>query len=187
MPACSPGDGPRQAPACAAALADGAAVPLSVKVEERRQAPPRLHDLPSLQKLCASRFGWSAAHTLAVAQALYDGSGRRIITYPRAETRTLPESLIGQVPQIVASLAQRKGIKPPRGYTTSGAICRGVLDTHASRKAATAGDEPAAARQPGGRKRPGQGTTKAPAPAVKRAREATRRLVKAGAPTSAQS
>jgi DNA topoisomerase-3 len=87
-----------------AALADGAAGPLSVQVDEKRQAPPRLHDLPSLQKLCGSRFGWSAAHTLEVAQELYDGQGKKIITYPRAETRYLPESLIGDVPHIVACL-----------------------------------------------------------------------------------
>ncbi len=86
------------------ALAAGATGPLAVKVEEKRQAPPRLHDLPSLQKLCASRFGWSAAHTLAVAQELYDGAGKKIITYPRAETRYLPESLIPQMPQIVTGL-----------------------------------------------------------------------------------
>ncbi len=87
-----------------AALADGHTGPLAVTVEEKRQAPPRLHDLPSLQKLCASRFGWSAAHTLEVAQELYDGSAKKIITYPRAETRCLPETLIGDVPHIVAGL-----------------------------------------------------------------------------------
>lgn len=94
----------RAAAEALAALADGATGPLAVKVEEKRQAPPRLHDLPSLQKLCASRFGWSAAHTLAVAQELYDGAGKKIITYPRAETRYLPENLISQMPQIVAGL-----------------------------------------------------------------------------------
>ena len=94
----------RAAAEAIAALADGAAGPLAVKVEEKRQAPPRLHDLPSLQKLCASRFGWSAARTLEVAQELYDGAGKKVITYPRAETRFLPESLIGQVPQLVAGL-----------------------------------------------------------------------------------
>ena len=94
----------RAAAEAVARLAEGATGPLSVKVEEKRQAPPRLHDLPSLQKLCASRFGWSAARTLEVAQELYDGSGKKIITYPRAETRYLPESLTGQVPHIVAGL-----------------------------------------------------------------------------------
>jgi DNA topoisomerase III len=31
---------------------------LAVRVEDKRQGPPKLHDLPSLQKLCGSRFGW---------------------------------------------------------------------------------------------------------------------------------
>jgi len=78
--------------------------PLDVRVEDKRQGPPKLHDLPSLQKLCASRFGWAAAKTLEIAQELYDGQGKKITTYPRAEVRYLPENLIGDVPQIVAGL-----------------------------------------------------------------------------------
>ena len=77
---------------------------LGVRVEDKRQRPPKLHDLPSLQKLCASRFGWPAAKTLEVAQELYAGQGKKIITYPRAEVRYLPESLITDVPRIVAGL-----------------------------------------------------------------------------------
>ncbi len=94
----------RNAAAAIAALAEGDSGPLAVTVEDKRRAPPRLHDLPSLQKLCASRFGWSAAHTLEVAQELYDGQGKKVITYPRAETRCLPEALIGDVPHVVAGL-----------------------------------------------------------------------------------
>src|SRR5436189_6062942 len=77
---------------------------LTVRVEDKRQGPPRLHDLPSLQKLCGSRFGWSAERTLDVAQELYDGQGKKVITYPRAETRYLPENLIPDVPRIIAGL-----------------------------------------------------------------------------------
>jgi len=58
----------------------------------------------SLQKFCSSRFGWAVAKTLEVAQELYDGQGKKIITYPRAEVRYLPESLIKDVPRIVAGL-----------------------------------------------------------------------------------
>ncbi len=87
-----------------AAAAQGFTGPLAVEVEDKRQGPPRLHDLPSLQKLCGSRFGWSAAKTLEVAQELYDGAGKKVITYPRAETRYLPESLIPDVPRVVAGL-----------------------------------------------------------------------------------
>src|ERR1700689_1358857 len=77
---------------------------LIVRVEDKRQGPPKLHDLPSLQKLCGSRFGWSASKTLEGAQELYDGQGKKIVTYPRAEVRYLPQSLISDVPRIVAGL-----------------------------------------------------------------------------------
>ena len=49
---------------------------LAVRVEDKRQGPPKLHDLPSLQKLCGSRFGWPASKTLEVAQKLYARTGR---------------------------------------------------------------------------------------------------------------
>ena len=75
-----------------------------MRVEDKRQGPPKLHDLPSLQKLCGSRFGWPASKTLEVAQEIYDGQGKKIITYPRAEVRYLPQSLISDVPRIVAGL-----------------------------------------------------------------------------------
>ena len=42
---------------------------LAVRVQDKRQVPPKLHDLPSLQKLCSSRFGWSASKTLELAFA----------------------------------------------------------------------------------------------------------------------
>ena len=82
--------------------------PLGVRVEDKRQRPPRLHDLPSLQKLCSARFGWSASRTLEVAQELYDGADKKILTYPRAEVRYLPESAIADVPKIVAGLRAGK-------------------------------------------------------------------------------
>jgi len=84
--------------------AEGFEGALAVRVEDKRLGPPKLHDLPSLQKLCGSRFGWSASKTLEVAQELYDGQSKKIITYPRAEVRYLPQSLISDVPQIVAGL-----------------------------------------------------------------------------------
>ena len=78
--------------------------PLGVRVEDKRQRPPRLHDLPSLQKLCSSRFGWTASKTLEVAQELYDGESKKVLTYPRAEVRYLPESAAADMPKIVADL-----------------------------------------------------------------------------------
>jgi DNA topoisomerase III len=92
--------------------------PLGVRVEDKRQGPPKLHDLPSLQKLCASRFGWSAAKTVEIAQELYDGQGKKIITYPRAEVRYLPENLIADVPKIIAGLQVGQSFKTIQVPTT---------------------------------------------------------------------
>jgi DNA topoisomerase-3 len=91
--------------------AEGFEGPLAVRVEEKRQKPPKLHDLPSLQKLCGSRFGWSASKTLELAQELYDGQGKKIITYPRAEVRYLPENAIGDAPKIVAGLREGQSFR----------------------------------------------------------------------------
>src|ERR1700688_4944208 len=88
--------------------AEGFEGALAVRVEDKRQGPPKLHDLPSLQKLCGSRFGWSASKTLEVAQELYDGQGKKVITYPRAEVRYLPEGLILDVPGMLAGLRARQ-------------------------------------------------------------------------------
>ena len=82
--------------------------PLGLRVEDKRQRPPRLHDLPSLQKLCNARFGWTAAKTLELAQELYDGAGKKILTYPRAEVRYLPETAIADVPRMLAGLQAGK-------------------------------------------------------------------------------
>jgi len=87
---------------------------LAVRVEDKHQGPPKLHDLPSLQKLCSSRFGWPARETLDIAQELYDGPGKKIITYPRAEVRYLPQSLISDVPRMLAGLRARQSFSAIR-------------------------------------------------------------------------
>ncbi|MFT5786528.1 MAG: DNA topoisomerase-3 [Ascidiaceihabitans sp.] len=61
---------------------------LKVTFEKKKQPPPRLMDLPLLQQR-AARWGWSAQKTLDVAQSLYET--HKITTYPRAETKYLPE------------------------------------------------------------------------------------------------
>lgn len=108
--------------------------PVAVTVELRRQAPPKLYDLPSLQKTCGQRWGWTADKTLAVAQELYDGDGKKLITYPRAEARHLAENQIADVPAIVAAMLRLRGfahleIDPPvirRGK--SGHFCDKALE-----------------------------------------------------------
>lgn len=83
--------------------------PISLKVEDKRRAPPKLFDLPALQKHCSQRWGWTADRTLSVAQELYDGDGKKLITYPRAEARYLSENQITDVPAIVSALLKVRG------------------------------------------------------------------------------
>ena len=83
--------------------------PLAVSVEHCRQGPPKLFDLPALQKTCGQRWGWTADKTLSVAQELYDGDGKKLITYPRAEARYLTENQIDDVPAIASALTRLRG------------------------------------------------------------------------------
>ncbi len=53
------------------------------------QLPPLLFDLTSLQREANARFGFSAKTTLALAQALYEK--HKVLTYPRTDSRHLPE------------------------------------------------------------------------------------------------
>jgi DNA topoisomerase III len=83
--------------------------PLRVAVEHRRQGPPGLFDLPALQKTCGQRWCWNADKTLAVAQELYDGDGKKLITYPRAEARYLSENQVSDIPAIIGTLLRLRG------------------------------------------------------------------------------
>ena len=56
---------------------------------------PLLYDLTSLQRDANSRFGFSAKNTLGLAQALYER--HKVLTYPRTDSRALPEDYLGTV------------------------------------------------------------------------------------------
>jgi len=63
---------------------------------------PLLHDLTSLQRDANSRFGFSAKNTLGLAQALYER--HKVLTYPRTDSRALPEDYIGTVKNTLTML-----------------------------------------------------------------------------------
>ena len=67
------------------------------------QLAPLLFDLTSLQREANGRFGFSARGTLALAQALYER--HKVLTYPRTDSRALPEDYVDTVRQTVTVLA----------------------------------------------------------------------------------
>ncbi|HEY1042447.1 MAG TPA: DNA topoisomerase III [Telluria sp.] len=58
---------------------------------------PGLFDLTTLQREANSRFGFSAKNTLGLAQALYEK--HKVLTYPRTDSRHLPEDYLDTVKQ----------------------------------------------------------------------------------------
>ncbi len=67
------------------------------------QSSPLLYDLTTLQREANSRFGFSAKTTLSIAQALYEK--HKVLTYPRTDSRALPEDYLGTVKQTFEMIA----------------------------------------------------------------------------------
>jgi DNA topoisomerase-3 len=68
------------------------------------QLSPLLYDLTSLQREANNRFGFSAHRTLQLAQALYER--HKAITYPRTDSRALPEDYLGSARQALEALKE---------------------------------------------------------------------------------
>ncbi len=68
------------------------------------QGAPLLYDLTSLQREANGRFGFSARTTLSLAQSLYEK--HKAITYPRTDSRALPEDYLGTVTATMAVLKE---------------------------------------------------------------------------------
>ncbi|HMD62090.1 MAG TPA: DNA topoisomerase III, partial [Opitutaceae bacterium] len=93
--ACMPGAG----------AADPRAAPVADVSEEKKastQASPRLYDLTTLQREANNRFGLTARRTSQIAQALYER--HKMITYPRTDSRALPEDYIPTCRQTLSNL-----------------------------------------------------------------------------------
>ena len=69
------------------------------------QSAPQLFDLTSLQREANARFGFSAKNTLGLAQALYEK--HKVLTYPRTDSRALPEDYLPTVKSTVEMLAEQ--------------------------------------------------------------------------------
>jgi DNA topoisomerase-3 len=72
---------------------------------ERKERPPLLYDLTSLQRDANSRFGFSARRTLAAAQRLYEE--HKALTYPRTNSRFLTQDMISEIKPIAKLVGER--------------------------------------------------------------------------------
>ena len=91
----------------AKAIADAVRGQTATVTEESRpttQAPGLLFDLTSLQREANSKFGFTAKTTLQIAQSLYER--HKALTYPRTDSRALPEDYVPVVKQTFEMLAK---------------------------------------------------------------------------------
>lgn len=75
---------------------------VSEETKPETRLSPALFDLTSLQREANSRFGFSAKTTLSLAQALYEK--HKVLTYPRTDSRYLPEDYLPTVRSTLSML-----------------------------------------------------------------------------------
>lgn len=76
-------------------------VVIGIAAKEKKEQPPQLFDLTTLQREINKLHGLSAADTLAATQNLYE---KKFVTYPRTDSRYLSKDLQPRIPQILALL-----------------------------------------------------------------------------------
>ena len=103
------------------------AVVISVSVKEKSEAPPCLYDLTSLQREANRKYGYTAQQTLDYLQSLYE---KKLCTYPRTDSRFLPDSMEYRIPSFLALCAATEGTNVPANCTV---LCNSakVSDHHA--------------------------------------------------------
>ena len=83
---------------------------IKVEKEEKKMPPPLLYDLTELQRDCNKKFGFSAKKTLDIAQNLYEK--RKMITYPRTDSRYLSDDMKGKVHNTLRRLNELAEYQP---------------------------------------------------------------------------
>ncbi|MEM1058965.1 MAG: DNA topoisomerase III [Verrucomicrobiota bacterium] len=84
------------------AACEGQTAEVSQETKPSSQAPPLLYDLTSLQREANGRYGFPARRTLQLAQALYER--HKVLTYPRTDSRALPQDYLGTVKAVMGTL-----------------------------------------------------------------------------------
>ena len=92
---------PAEAERIKTACAGAQAVCASIQREKKTEQPPKLYDLTTLQREANRLFGFTAKQTLDYAQTLYE---KRLLTYPRTDSRFLTDDMEQTAAGIVADL-----------------------------------------------------------------------------------
>lgn len=80
-----------------------------VKQEEKRENPPALYDLTTLQRDANRLLGYSAQQTLTLLQSLYEA---RYATYPRTDSRYLTADMASSTRSLIDGLIEKEILSP---------------------------------------------------------------------------
>lgn len=89
----------------------------NIENETKKVPPPLLYDLTELQRECNKKFSYSAQKTLLIAQDLYEK--RKLITYPRTDSRYLSKDMISKLDPTLKMLNNIDNYSKFLGYVFS--------------------------------------------------------------------
>lgn len=100
-----------------------------VERREKRENPPALYDLTTLQREVNRELDFTAQQTLDYLQSLYE---KRLVTYPRTDSRYLTDGMAATVPELVSIAAKLLGTDAPTNVNAE-QVCDSsrVTDHHA--------------------------------------------------------
>lgn len=75
----------------------------AIERKEKSEKPPKLYDLTTLQREANRLYGYTAQQTLDYIQILYE---KKLITYPRTDSRYLTEDMAAGLPALCQSVAE---------------------------------------------------------------------------------
>src|SRR5829696_930766 len=87
-----------------------------LETTRKKERPPLLYDLTSLQREANTRYGFSARRTLAAAQRLYEE--HKALTYPRTNSRFLSSDMVGELKPIAELVGRRRDYARAAAYVT---------------------------------------------------------------------
>jgi len=83
-------------------------VVIKMEKKRKREKPPLLHSLTTLQKEASKVYGYSAQKTLSIAQSLYE---KKLVSYPRTESQHLSEKDKELVKKVLRKLSKGDLVK----------------------------------------------------------------------------
>ena len=89
---------------------EGRATVQKMERKEKSESPPQLYDLTALQRDANRLLGFTAQQTLDYAQSLYE---KRLITYPRTDSRFLTEDMAVSLPGLVTDTGRALAVEEP--------------------------------------------------------------------------